>query len=114
MDVASFVDHLRVAAQRDRQMVHVEELPYRDAAHGELRNELPPRLREALGDRGGVARMADRTVPLDEALVQVVDAALAVGRRLGRVHPDLEAARVGDDVAGELGGQLAGRAAKRG
>lgn len=27
---------------------------------------------EALGDRGGVARMADRTVPLDEALVQVV------------------------------------------
>ncbi len=27
---------------------------------------------EALGDRAGVARMADRTVPLDEALVQVV------------------------------------------
>ena len=52
VDVASFVGHLRVAAQRDCQMVHVEELPYRDAAHGELRNELNPRLREALGDRG--------------------------------------------------------------
>src|SRR5438094_573002 len=28
-------------------------------------------LNEALGDRRGIVRMADRTVPLDEALVQV-------------------------------------------
>ena len=49
VDVASFVGHLRVATQRDRQMVHVEELAYRDAAHGELRNEQHPRLRLALG-----------------------------------------------------------------
>lgn len=29
-------------------------------------------LNEALGDRAGIARFADRTVPLDEALIQVV------------------------------------------
>ncbi len=29
-------------------------------------------IREALGDRRGIVRMADRTVPLDEALTQVV------------------------------------------
>ena len=28
-------------------------------------------LNEALGDRAGIARFADRTVPLDEALIQV-------------------------------------------
>ena len=68
MDVASFVDHLRVAAQRDRQMVHVEELPYRDAAHGELRNELPPRLREALGDRGVLPFFTHQAQAIDAVL----------------------------------------------
>lgn len=69
VDVASFVGHLRVAAQRERQMEHVEELPYRDAAHAELRNELHPRLREALGDRGVLPFFTHQVQAISVALV---------------------------------------------
>lgn len=49
---------------------------------------------EALGDRGGVARMADRTVPLDEALVQVVlDLS---GRPYSEIDLTFRGAMVGD------------------
>ena len=55
----------------------------------------------------------ERDLALTEALVQIVDAALAVARRLSRVDAQLEAARVGRDVAGELGWKVSGRAAGR-
>ena len=49
---------------------------------------------EALGDRAGVARMADRTVPLDEALVQVaVDLS---GRPYGEIGLSFRGGAVGE------------------
>ncbi len=52
-------------------------------------------LNEALGDRAGIARMADRTVPLDEALVH---AALDLS---GRPYTDI-GLRFSAGMAGEL------------
>lgn len=50
-------------------------------------------VREALGDRKGIARFADRTVPMDEALVQVaVDVS---GRGMAFVELDLPREEVG-------------------
>jgi hypothetical protein len=69
VDVTSFVGHLRLAAQRDRQMVHVEELQYRDAAHGELRDELHPLLREVFGDRGVLPFSTSQAQAISVALV---------------------------------------------
>ena len=51
-------------------------------------------LDEALGDRGGIARMADRTVPLDEALVQVV--VDLSGRAHAAVDLHFREARIGE------------------
>ena len=69
VDATSFVGHLRLAAQRDRQMVHVEELQYRNAAHGEPRNELHPLLREVLGDRGVLPFFTCQAQAISVALV---------------------------------------------
>ncbi len=51
-------------------------------------------LNEALGDRAGIARFADRTVPLDESLIQVaVDLS---GRPYSQVALDFPAPMIGE------------------
>ena len=51
-------------------------------------------LNEALGDRAGIARFADRAVPLDEALIQV--ALDLSGRPYARIALDFPAPMIGD------------------
>ncbi len=51
-------------------------------------------LNEALGDRDGIARFADRAVPLDEALIQV--ALDLSGRPYARIALDFPAPMIGD------------------
>jgi imidazoleglycerol-phosphate dehydratase len=51
-------------------------------------------LNEALGDRAGIARFADRTVPLDEALIQV--ALDLSGRPYARIDLDFRAPMIGE------------------
>ena len=51
-------------------------------------------LNEALGDRAGIARFADRTVPLDEALIQV--ALDLSGRPYAAIDLDFPAPMIGE------------------
>ena len=68
------------------------------------------RIIETLPDRDdlGAVVLENLDLFLTEALMEIVDATLAVARRLGGVHAKLEAARVGGHVARKVRCQLAG------
>ncbi len=103
-----FFDHMLASFARHALVdlvVHAEGDTHIDAHHSveDTAIVLGDALREALGDKSGIRRFGDATVPLDEALVQAV---VDVSGRPYCVHtgePDAQAyVLIGDQYLGSL------------
>ena len=94
-----FFDHMLTAFARHGRFdltLHCEGDLHIDAHHTMEDSALAAgaAFDQALGDRAGISRMADATVPLDEALVQVV--VDVSGRPYAATHFDWVGERIGD------------------
>jgi DEAD/DEAH box helicase domain-containing protein len=68
MDIPLFVDQLRASMINSGQLVHVEELPQRDALYAGLAHELHPTLTAALAEAGQLPLFTHQAAAVDAVL----------------------------------------------